>query len=145
MTTTTDALSTTRDLAERYGAAWNDHDVDAILAMHADDAVFHLHMTPFEEAADPESIRAQFEGFFAAWPDLHFHTERLTVREDLFVHEFTISGTLAAPFPVGDQLAQPTDGPVRFAGVDVIPCENGRLKRKDTYLDAAALRAAVGL
>ena len=30
-------------LALRYGAAWAAHDLDAIMAMHTDDTVFHLH------------------------------------------------------------------------------------------------------
>jgi hypothetical protein len=31
------------DLAVRYGAAWAERDLDAIMAMHTDDTVFHLH------------------------------------------------------------------------------------------------------
>ena len=30
---------------DRYNAAWNDHDVDAIVSMHTDDSVFENHMT----------------------------------------------------------------------------------------------------
>jgi len=32
-----------QDLAVRYGAAWADRDVDAIVAMHTVDTVYHLH------------------------------------------------------------------------------------------------------
>ena len=32
-----------------------------------------------------------------------------------------------------------------FDGVDVIPCRDGKVLRKDTYLDAVALRSALGL
>jgi hypothetical protein len=32
-----------QDLAVRYGAAWAGRDLDAIMAMHTDDTVFHLH------------------------------------------------------------------------------------------------------
>jgi hypothetical protein len=32
-----------RELAVHYGAAWAEHDLDAIMAMHTDDTVFHLH------------------------------------------------------------------------------------------------------
>jgi len=34
---------TTADLAIRYGAAWAAHDPDAIVALHTDDTVFHMH------------------------------------------------------------------------------------------------------
>ncbi len=142
--TTADA---TRELAERYGQAWNDHDLETIMSLHADDMVFHLHVDGFEEAATPEAVREQFAYFFAAWPDLHFATQRLTVRDELFVHEFTITGTLALPFPVGAQVAQPEPdrGPIAYPGVDVIPCPAGRVARKDTYLDTEALRRGLGL
>ena len=33
----------TQELAARYGAAWAAHDLDAIMAMHTNDTVFHLH------------------------------------------------------------------------------------------------------
>ena len=33
----------THELALRYGVAWAAHDLDAIMAMHTDDTVFHLH------------------------------------------------------------------------------------------------------
>jgi hypothetical protein len=32
-----------QDLAARYGAAWAEHDLKAIMAMHTEDTVFHLH------------------------------------------------------------------------------------------------------
>lgn len=31
------------DLAMRYSAAWANHDPDAIVAMHTEDTVFHMH------------------------------------------------------------------------------------------------------
>jgi steroid delta-isomerase-like uncharacterized protein len=139
------ALETTQQLAKAYGDAWNAHDLEAIMAMHAPDAVFHLHLEGFEEAATPEAIRAQFAFFFAAFPDLHFATERLTVREDLFVHEFTITGTLAQPFPIAGLVAEPTGERIAFAGVDVIPCARGAVLRKDTYLDSVAFQRGLGL
>ena len=32
-----------QDLAVRYGAAWADREVDAIMALHTEDTVYHLH------------------------------------------------------------------------------------------------------
>jgi len=31
------------DLLDRYGKAWNSHDLDAVMALHTDDTMFHLH------------------------------------------------------------------------------------------------------
>ena len=40
---------------ERYNEAWNDHDVEAIMAMHAPDMVFHNHTAG--ESAQGEDVR----------------------------------------------------------------------------------------
>jgi len=40
------------DLAERYGARWNAQDLEAIVAMHAPDGIFHLHVPGAEPAED---------------------------------------------------------------------------------------------
>ena len=34
-----------QEFIDRYNAAWNAHDVDAIVAMHTDDSVFENHVT----------------------------------------------------------------------------------------------------
>ena len=36
------SIEATQELAARYGVAWAKHDLDAIIAMHTDDTVFHL-------------------------------------------------------------------------------------------------------
>ena len=48
------------------------HDLDAIMALQADDMVFQLHAEGFERAVGAETIRAQFAYFLEAWSDLRF-------------------------------------------------------------------------
>ncbi len=141
MTTTqsTVDLETTAALAERYSQAWNDHDLDAILAMHAPVSAFHLHVEPYPEADSHHAIRQQFGAFFAIMPDLRFETIRLEVRPGLFTHEWYLSATLAEPWLIGARTAAPSGKPVRFRGVDVISCEDGLVRRKDCYLDGVGL------
>ena len=47
----------------RYNAAWNDHDLDAIMALHAPDMVFHNH-TAGEQATGAE-VRDHIGAIFA--------------------------------------------------------------------------------
>jgi len=144
MATTTDApLAAAERLAHAYGDAWNAHDIETIMSLHAPGMTFHLHVEGFEEAATPEAVRGQFEAIFAAWPDLHFATTRLHVAPELVVHEFTINGTLAAPWPIEGGAAQPTGRRIAFDGVDVLPLRDGLVARKDTYLDGLAYRAGL--
>ncbi len=44
-------------------------------------------------AAGKLEIRKILEGIFATFPDLHFETRRLYVREDLVVQEWTATAT----------------------------------------------------
>ncbi|HEY1968699.1 MAG TPA: nuclear transport factor 2 family protein [Pseudonocardia sp.] len=136
---TTNDAAAIHTLATRYAKAWNDHDVPTIMSMHAEKSVFHLHVAPYPEATTHEAIREQFSTLFEIMPDMWFDTSRLTVRDGLFVHEWTITTTLARPFPVGDRVAQPDGRRISFPGMDSIPCVNGLIARKDCYLDAVTL------
>jgi len=59
----------------RYNAAWNDHDLDAILAMHAADMVFANHTAG--ESAQGDEVRGHIAAIFESWPDIGFATRRL--------------------------------------------------------------------
>jgi ketosteroid isomerase-like protein len=77
-----DAETLTATIAA-YNDAWNAHDVERIGAMHAPDMVFENH-TAGERAEGPEALR-HIAQIFESWPDIHFETRRLYVREDLVV------------------------------------------------------------
>lgn len=132
-------------LAARYGEAWNEHDLDAIMTMHAPDSVFQLNLADAPEVSGAPVIREAFAAIFATWPDIHFATDRLYTGEALFVHEYTITATLAQPLPIGGLLAEPSERPISFRGVDVVPVADGLVKRKDTYLDLVAALDQLGL
>jgi steroid delta-isomerase-like uncharacterized protein len=132
-----------RAVIERYNAAWNRHDVDAIVALHAADMVFDNH-TAGEVAKGPE-VREHIAGIFAAWPDIAFRIRRLYVRDDLVVQEWTASATHARELRRGDLVAPASGRRVQWKGLDVIPFDNGRIKRKDVYSDSIAILRQVGL
>lgn len=136
-------IEATAALAERYSHAWNDHDLDAILAMHAPVSAFHLHVEPYPEAEGHAAMRAQFGAFFSIMPDLRFETIRQEVRAGLYTQEWYLTATLAEPWLIGNRTAAPTGKPIRFRGVDIISCEEGRIRRKDCYLDGVGLELAL--
>lgn len=120
-----------QDLAVRYGRAWADHDPDAIVAMHTDDTVFHMH-----DVAGPVSGRAAVRdaivGLLEQSPDLHFERRRVMFGADHFVSEYVVSGT--------------ADGkPFACDGVDVFTLQDGLIARKDSYVDWLAYARQVGL
>jgi steroid delta-isomerase-like uncharacterized protein len=135
-----DALERT---IERYNDAWNRHDLDAIVSMHAEDMVFENHTAG--ERAEGEAVREHVGAIFETWPDIAFSTRRLYVREGLVVQEWTASATHEREMRRGDVVAEPTGARVTWDGLDVIPFENGLVKRKDVYSDSVSILRQVGL
>jgi hypothetical protein len=95
-------------LIDRYDAAWNAQDLDAVASMHDDEIVFENH-TAGERAVGAEAVRAHIAAIFERWPTLRFS-------------EWTASAT------------HPEDGRrLEWDGVDVFPITDGRIARKDVY------------
>ncbi len=132
-----------RAVIDRYNDAWNRHDVDAIVALHAPGMVFENHTAG--ERAEGAAVRSHIAGIFASWPDLAFETRRLYVRDDLVVQEWTASATHTSELRRGDIVAPPSGRRVEWRGVDVMPFENGLLARKDVYSDSVSILRQVGL
>jgi steroid delta-isomerase-like uncharacterized protein len=128
---------------DRYNDAWNAHDVDAIVAMHAPDMVFANHTAG--ESAEGEAVGAHIAAIFEAWPDIRFETQRLYVRDGLVAQEWIASATHSRTMRRGDIVAEPTGKRIEWAGADVIPFENGLVKRKDVYSDSVSILRQVGL
>jgi steroid delta-isomerase-like uncharacterized protein len=132
-----------RAVIDRYNAAWNAHDVEAIVALHAPDMVFENHTA--RERAEGPAVRAHVAAIFESWPDISFETRRLYVREDLVVQEWTARATHVRPMRRGDLLAEPTGRRVEWEGLDAIPFEHGLVKRKDVYSDSVSILRQLGL
>ncbi len=126
-----------------YNDAWNAHDVAQIGSMHAPDMVFENH-TAGERAEGEEALR-HIAGIFESWPDIEFQTRRLYVREDLVVQEWTARATHVKPLRRGEIVAEPSGKPIEWKGMDVIPFENAKVKRKDVYSDSVSILRQVGL
>ena len=138
-----DSEQALNEAIDRYNSAWNEHDLDAIMATHAPDMVFENHAAG--ESAIGEEARGHIGSIFATWPDIAFTTRRLYVREGLVVQEWTATATHTATMRRGDLVAEPTGKRVEWDGLDVIPFEDGLVKRKDVYSDSVSILRQVGL
>ncbi len=107
-----------RSVMERFNQAWNDHDLDAALALVTDDCLF--------DSTGPA-------------PDGQRHEGRAAVRaawEPIFADP-TTRFTVEDAFPAGDRYVQLWrydwgDGHVR--GVDVLRFEHGLIAEKRSYV-----------
>src|SRR5215210_8583051 len=140
MSTATERL---HEVIAAYNDAWNAHDVEAIAALHAPDMVFENH-TAGERAEGDEALE-HIGRIFDSWPDIEFETRRLYVREDLVVQEWTARATHVKPMTRGDLVAVPSGKRIEWNGMDVIPFEDGKVKRKDVYSDSVSILRQVGL
>ena len=118
------ANEVTLEFLEAFGAAWNRHDVDAIMASMADDCVFDI-------TAGPEVFGKRYEGrervrqavarVFSIWPDARFGSAVHFVCGDRGVSEWVFTGTRE-------------DGTrTEVNGCDLFTFRNGKIARKDSY------------
>lgn len=107
-------------LFHRYADTFATRDVDAIVALHAPDTVFHQH-TGVPPGAGPAGVRESFGALFRTWPDLSFEVDRTLFGERFWVLDWTL---------VAD------GGAVRLDCLDVVTVdEAGLVLRKDTYVN----------
>jgi steroid delta-isomerase-like uncharacterized protein len=138
-----DSAQSLEEAIGRYNQAWNDHDLDAIMSMHAPDMVFENHTAG--ESAQGEEARQHIGAIFETWPDINFETRRLYCRDGVVTQEWTATATHANTMRRGELVAEPTGKKIEWRGVDVIPFENGLIKRKDVYSDSVSILRQVGL
>jgi ketosteroid isomerase-like protein len=118
-------------LIARYNDAWNDHDLDAITALHSPAIVFENH-TAGERVEGAAAVAEHIGGILSRWPDLRFRTQRLYAREDFAACEWVASATA----PDGRSL--------EWDGVDLFPISGERVARKDVYSASATPRVTGG-
>ena len=112
------------EFLDAFGAAWNRHDVDAIMASMADDCVFDITAGPEvcgKRYEGRERVRQAVARVFSIWPDAHFGSARHFVSGDRGVSEWTFTGTRA-------------DGTrMEVNGCDIFTFRNGKIIHKDSY------------
>lgn len=125
---------TTHDLLaiiDRYNAAWNRQDLDAIGEHHASDIVFHNY-TADERVAGAAGVSTHIAAIFERWPDMRFRGRRSYAGIDFVVSEWTASATDAE----GRRL--------EWDGIDVFPFRDGLIARKDVYTSSKTARVLQG-
>ena len=120
----TDTGSPTTETLRRLLAAFNDHDLDAVMRFFADDAVLEMPRGP-----DPwgrrlkgrEEVRSGLASRFAGLPDVHYGDDRHWVSGDRGCSEWLLTGTTLQ----GDR--------VEVRGCDLFEFAGDKIVRKDSY------------
>jgi steroid delta-isomerase-like uncharacterized protein len=116
--------SVTIEMLEAFGAAWNRHDIDALMSFMTDDCVFETPAGPEVCGTRHVGRDAVRKAFAAAWqnfPDAQWRNARHAIAGDRGVSEWTFTGTAA-------------DGTrVEANGVDVFTFRDGRIHIKNAF------------
>jgi steroid delta-isomerase-like uncharacterized protein len=114
---------TTDDL-QAIADAFNRHDLDAIMAFFADDAVFDAPRGPEpwgRRFVGTDEVRDGFAARFAGIPDVHYGEDAHWVSGDRGTSEWTLTGTT-------------TDGErIEVRGCDLWTFRDGKVTRKDSF------------
>ena len=114
----------TESTLKEFLAAFNRHDLDAIMSYFSDDCVFEMPRGPepwgrryVGKAAVREGLATRFTGL----PNVHYGEDRHWVAGDRGVSEWTITGTT----PAGVW--------IEVHGCDLFTFREGQIIRKDSY------------
>lgn len=129
------AQSDVRSLVDRYAKTYATQDVDAIVALHAPDTQFWLHLDR-EPVRGRAEVAETFAGFFEQWPKFDFEVYRVLTGSDHWVLDWVLTAELEGP--------DGTPVPVRFDCIDLVTVNtDGLVVRKDTFIDYAQVQLAL--
>ena len=116
----------TREVLKGFLAAFNNHDLDAIMDHFADDCVFYMPRGARprgDQYVGREEVRAGLAKRFAGIPNVHYGDDQHWVcGDDLGVSEWTLTGTSTA----GQQ--------IEVRGLDLLEFDqDGKIRRKDSF------------
>ncbi len=109
---------------EGFLAAFNAHDVDAVMSFFSDDCVFDMPSGPApggRRLVGKDAVRAGIRSRFDGIPDVHYGDDRHWTCGDRGVSEWTIRGTRA------------TGERIEVRGCDLFEFTDGRISRKDSF------------
>jgi len=118
------AQTVTVDMLRQLVAAFNRHDLDAVMSFFADDCVLEMPRGPdpwglryVGKAEVRKGLATRFEGL----PDVHYSDDEHWVFGDHAVSQWTLTGTTKE----GKK--------IRVRGCDLLQFRNGKVIRKDSY------------
>ena len=131
MTDSTTALDLEK-ISERYFAAWEANDADAIVALHTEDTQFWSHLGT-EPVKGREAVRATFAELFERFPEFAFETYRVLYGPGFWILDWALIFK-----PEGSEAT------ARFDCLDVVNVSpEGLVARKDTFIDMVQLQAVL--
>lgn len=128
------------DIAKRYFAALNAHELDQASALWAADAVDRF--VGGQEVVGPEGVREYFAALFAAFPDFTLEILEATSARGRTAVRWRARGTFAGPADY--EGFAPNGRQIEIEGCDVLTVSEDLIRHNDAYLDTGALARQLG-
>lgn len=127
-------------VAQAYLQGWNDHDGAAVARLFAPDGTYVDPTLPGPLSG--EAIAEYVVRLVAAFPDLTFAVEAISVDGDRVTVQWRMQGTNTGPFP---EAPRPTGGRCDLRGVDVITVGADGITSVVGYFDQKTFTEQLGL
>jgi steroid delta-isomerase-like uncharacterized protein len=134
-------MASTGEIAKRYFAALDEHDLDAAVAMWETGGVDRF--VGGDELIAPDGVRDYFAALFAAFPDFSLKVIEMTTARSRAAVRWRGRGTFAGPGTF--QGFEPTGAKLEVEGCDVVVVSEGKIQRNDAYLDTGQIARQLGL
>jgi predicted ester cyclase len=124
-------------LVDRYIAAFNNHDADALAEIIAEKYVQHNGRAGQGLAGTQATIK----GYFATFPDMHMQLEDTVISGDKVVARITLTATHSHPVQLGPgaPVFQPTGKKLTWVDIDIWRVADGKFVEHWDQADLAGL------
>jgi steroid delta-isomerase-like uncharacterized protein len=124
--------------------SWDSHDAEAFVAILADDFVLRDWTVP-EPIRDKDGVRAYFNAWMTAFPDMHVTRHNRVVGDDAVAAEIEFTGTNTGPMVMGGMEMPPTGKNVVGRGTYIARVKDGKVVEFSAHPDAAGMMVQLGL
>ena len=136
-------MDASRELLDRYVELYNAGDLDACMALYAEDAVQRMHDGIFE---GPDAIRDRLARDLDAFADAKYVVDSFVDEGDRFADEWTFTGTHTGPFRLPDGTEIPATGKqVEIKGMELVGLRDGKIVVDNLYYDFMVALGQLGL
>ena len=127
-------------ILEDYDSAWNEHDVDKLVAFFDDNCIYEDLATEIIRYGK-EEVRAFLRDLFISFPDVHFEHRSVFTSGNRGLREWSMSGTFTGSTDVMKIMS--TGRMFSIRGVSVLEFRGGRISRNSDYWNFSSFQQQV--
>ncbi len=133
----------TSEIAKRYFAALDAHDLDAAVALLGSRAAIDRFVGQ-QELVAPDGVREYFAELFAAFPDFSLRDPRADHRARNRTRGALAGARAPSPARARSRASSPTARAIEIEGCDVVTVADELIEHNDAYVDSADIARQLG-